>query len=292
MTNTPSPNDLEQWHTDLSVGEILRRTRTHYNLTLEQIEAAIRIRAVQLDAIERMDIAKLPGRVYAIGFVRTYAEYLGLDGGRIIHLFKTQSIGHKPKEELSFPVMAKESQLPGAPLAIGGVVGALLLILIWIFFFSGKQDGKESIPPLPEEEMQESITEAPPIGIEQTTTTGQAGAPAPGQEGLSPAPDPVSVLTPAAPERRVILRIQENSWIEIRKADGSILLRQILKAGDEYLVPQEQGLVLATGNAGGFTVVVDGKDIPKLGGGAQVRRNVSLNPEDLLKNIEKERPTP
>ena len=275
MANIAEQQDMEQFYTDLSVGEILRRARVHYNLTLEQVEGAIRVRAIQLDAIEQMDIERLPGRVYAIGFVRTYAEYLGLDGNRMVHLFKTQSIGHQKKEELHFPVMARDGQLPGAPLVLGGLVGAILLIFAWSLIYKDSASIREDIPPVPADTFEESITEAPPIGIEQTVKVD-----APSNSALD------SVLEPATPDRRVIFKVEENSWVEIRNTEGAVILRRILKAGDEYLVPEQKGLVMATGNAGGFKILIDGKEIPKLGRSSQVRRNISLDPQELLKNIE------
>ena len=89
------------FHTDMPVGEILRRTRTHYGLNLQQVEQILRIRASNLEALETGDVSQLPGRVYAIGFVRAYAEYLGLDGDKMVHLFKQQSVGDKKKIDLS-----------------------------------------------------------------------------------------------------------------------------------------------------------------------------------------------
>ncbi|PZO78204.1 MAG: DUF4115 domain-containing protein, partial [Micavibrio aeruginosavorus] len=79
------------------MGEILRRTRVHYGQSLQQIEGVLRIRASQLDALEQGDVSQLPGRVYAIGFVRSYSEYLGLDGDKMVHLFKEQSVGKQKK---------------------------------------------------------------------------------------------------------------------------------------------------------------------------------------------------
>ena len=44
------------------------------------------------------------------------------------------------------------------------------------------------------------------------------------------------------------------------------------------------GLVMATGNAGGLKITVDGREIPAIGKPAQVRRNIMLDREHLLKN--------
>ena len=53
--------------TDMKVGDILRRTREHYGRTVEEVEAALRIRATQIIALEENNPKGLPGRVYAVG---------------------------------------------------------------------------------------------------------------------------------------------------------------------------------------------------------------------------------
>ncbi len=82
---------------------------------------------------------------------------------------------------------------------------------------------------------------------------------------------------------RITLEIVDASWVEIRNAQGSAILRQVLKPGDVYLVPNETGLVMATGNAGGIRVKVDGKDGKTLGEAGQIKRKIALNPATLAK---------
>lgn len=132
---------LPEDHTDLPVGEILRRTRVHYNQSIEDVAGFMRIRASQLDAIERGDLDQLPGRVYAIGYVRTYSEYLGLDGEKMIQLFKQQSIGKTQKPELHFPVAASESKAPNISLIIVSLAALVLIIGVWMVL--GASGGRE-----------------------------------------------------------------------------------------------------------------------------------------------------
>lgn len=255
---------------DVPVGEILRQYRVHYGQTLEQVEFALRIRAEQLQALEMGDVSRLPGRVYAIGFVRTYSEFLGLDPNHMVHLFKTQSIGSKPKTELEFPSTSRESQLPSMPLVAGSLGGLVLLLIVWFAFFYQPVHQEDVIPVL-EEEVVAEITQAPPIGIEATAS----------EESLLDE-EPAPILQPVKPKTGVVLKIEEKSWIEIRDANGKIVISQILNAGDEYTIPEGEGYRLTTGNAGGMSIMVDGQESPKLGRPAQVRRNISLNPDDLI----------
>lgn len=276
MSDAPQPVDMEAFHTDLSVGEILRRTRVHYGQSLEDIGQVLRIRASQLEALETGHVEALPGRVYAIGFVRAYAEYLGLDGDKMVHLFKNQSVGKAARPDLHFPVAAAESKIPTWPIAAAGAALCLAVIIAGLVFFSGNETA-EVIPSVPDGMQEQALSDAPSIIAASEPPpqpppmfNEEAGA-APGAEGSS------------SPVQRVVIMIEDNSWVEVRDARGKVLVSQVLKKGDQFLVPNEPGMMLSTGNAGGITIKLDGRALSKLGDPAQVKRNISLNPSDLLK---------
>ena len=81
---------------------------------------------------------------------------------------------------------------------------------------------------------------------------------------------------------RVTLRARLDSWVQVSGKDDELLLTRILRAGDTYAVPNRPDLMLLTGNAGALEISVDGHVLPPIGPIGAVRRNVSLNPEDLL----------
>jgi cytoskeleton protein RodZ len=81
---------------------------------------------------------------------------------------------------------------------------------------------------------------------------------------------------------RIILRAEENTWVQIRDAEENVILTQMLQAGDRYLVPNRNGMRLMTGNAGGLDISVDGDAVPAIGERGESRRDVRLDP-DLLK---------
>ena len=265
------------FHTDMPVGEILRRTRVHYGQTLEQVEVVLRIRASQLEALEQGDVSKLPGRVYAIGFVRSYSEYLGLDGDKMVHLFKEQSVGKQKKPDLSFPVPASESKVPNLAI-IGGSVFGVIVLIGFVAFLMFPKAGKNEVPSVPEGLTKSQLNEAPALVETPAATTATTAA------ADAPAPEGASVEeAPAENSNRVIIEVTDASWVEIRNAQGAAILRQVLKPGDIYLVPNEDGLVMSTGNAGGLKIKVDGKEIPKLGDTGQIKRKIALSPDMLAK---------
>ncbi|MBN8522195.1 MAG: helix-turn-helix domain-containing protein [Alphaproteobacteria bacterium] len=265
MTLDAGLPDGIDFHTDLSVGEILRRTRVHYNQSLEDVGTMLRIRPSQLEAIESGQIDQLPGRVYAIGFVRSYSEYLGLDGDKMVHLFKQQSVGSKSRLDYHFPEPAAESKVPHVSLSMIGIILAVIVLVVWGVFMTMKPD-KAEIPEVPSSLTQSTITEAPPVIELAAPQTPEAPA-----------------EIPTVSETQIILEITQSSWVEIKNKSGASILRQVLKPGDQYKVPEEEGLTLSTGNAGGIGVKIGSGDLVLLGKVAEVKRNIPLTVKSLQK---------
>src|SRR5579863_2227044 len=87
-----------------TVGQLLRQTRESYGSDIPRVAAALRIRGAYLEAIEEGQYDRLPGPVYALGFVRAYAVHLGLDGEEAVRRFKLEAEGFEAQRDLSFPV--------------------------------------------------------------------------------------------------------------------------------------------------------------------------------------------
>jgi cytoskeleton protein RodZ len=81
---------------------------------------------------------------------------------------------------------------------------------------------------------------------------------------------------------RVVLRATSDSWIQVRDKTSNLLFTRVLKPGEHYNVPNEQGLTMIAGNAGGLDITVDGMNVAKIGEAGRVARNVSLDPDRLL----------
>ena len=75
-----------------SVGDVLRNKRLETNKTIEEISDYLRIKSQYLSALEENKFNNLPGSAYVIGFIKSYASYLGLDVNSIIIQYK-QEIG-------------------------------------------------------------------------------------------------------------------------------------------------------------------------------------------------------
>src|SRR5215212_7426845 len=94
--NTHNPARNEEPNTEAEIGRYLEQKRKERGLSLEEVEQATKIRKRYLTGLEREDYAMLPDAVYARGFLKTYANYLGLDGEALSRQLKSR---RKPRRE-------------------------------------------------------------------------------------------------------------------------------------------------------------------------------------------------
>ncbi|HET6522453.1 MAG TPA: helix-turn-helix domain-containing protein [Geminicoccaceae bacterium] len=81
---------------------------------------------------------------------------------------------------------------------------------------------------------------------------------------------------------RVTVEALETAWIQVRSTDSTYTYTRTLQPGDVYHVPNRRDLALWTGNAGGLRVAVDGRPLAPLGQPREVKRDIPLDPDDLL----------
>ena len=118
-----------------SVGELLRNAREDLGLELHQVSDILRIRYVHLRAIEEGQLSELPGQTYALGFVRTYAEYLGLDARSLVEQYKEELSGIPRSTQLVFPTPKPQGKIPG-----GALVLVSLLLVVRLQRVRGRAD--------------------------------------------------------------------------------------------------------------------------------------------------------
>lgn len=118
------------------LGDTLKECRTEKNISLKEAATATSIRMAYLQAIEEGDIQKLPSPVYAQGFVKQYANYLGIDGDSIVR--ENPEYFKKPnQQEFNYGIGTLEmrnnpgSAVKGLPNAMWIAVFAIILLAAW-----------------------------------------------------------------------------------------------------------------------------------------------------------------
>lgn len=133
------------------VSDMLRSRRMSLGYELSEIAVALRIRLAYLEAIEQGRFGDLPGAAYANGFLRTYAEHLGLDPQLVLRRFKEETSGGlTAKPELYLPKPAPESRIPGGALLLLAVVLAGSAYGGWYYMNSTGRELVDFVPELPD----------------------------------------------------------------------------------------------------------------------------------------------
>jgi cytoskeleton protein RodZ len=406
------PSEFIDDRNEDGVAALLRRRREELGRDVPTVARQLRIRPIYIQAIEDGRLQDLPGTAYAVGFVRAYADYLGLDGNSIVSDYRDELARRSRQNQLIWPVdQVEHKHFPGGIILVVSLVVAVLLYGGWYFasqpggtgidlidqvpefmkkqteepaaetapdVVEGAASGTEVVPPAatstttesnsgstagaapssaqaasnaatpnvaapsgtepsvtvpspetPETTIPEATTvnpavpSAPSTDVLPTTTdtapvvtavpgqttdplapaapatdpaTGQATTPEstipdaaaasdvdpalPGGETV-PATADEAVQEAAVPAPRIMLRAAKDSWVEIFDAEQNVVLQRILRAGETYAVPDQPGLVMNTGNAGGLVIELDGRATPSLGSIGVVKRGIALNPAAL-----------
>jgi cytoskeleton protein RodZ len=295
------------------VGGDLRAARERLGWSLPAIAAHLRIRLPFLEAIEDGRICDLPGNAYAVGFVRTYANSLGLAPDEIARRFREEAADVNRKTELTFPAPVPERGVPAGAVVLLGAVLAVGAYVGWYRMSGDGQPAADAVQPVPEHlaaladpappppppAQQAAITPAPmpptlptPIPTPSISPSSAAAAvpapllvPAPAVTSPAPAPVAAAPAAPASPPAadggRIVLRAKADAWVQVRDRQGPVLLNRVLRSGETWAVPNKGQLLLTTGNAGGTELLVDGIVAPSLGGDGSVRRDLVLDPDQI-----------
>jgi cytoskeleton protein RodZ len=383
------PNEFIDDRNEDGVAALLRRRREELGRDVPTVARQLRIRAVYIAAIEEGRLQDLPGTAYAVGFVRAYADYLGLDGNSIVGDYRDELARRSRQNQLIWPVdQVEHKHFPGGIVLVVCVLLAGAIYGGWYFASQPGGTGIDLIDQVPEfmkKQTSGGDSEAAPTPVEETS--GQSGAavqptdsdnsgstPASAQAAQTPATvtdpvvtpsttlaapattaitgatnaQPTAPATPAAPVtpavqaptadpataeeetslpdvtpepqpldqagntqtatvdsqpdatadadastaevaaasvatpgKRIVLRATKDSWVEIFDAKEEVVLQRILRAGETFAVPDQAGLTMNTGNAGGVVIELDGKARPSLGSVGVVKRGVKLDPVSL-----------
>jgi len=182
---SPEQAETDEQKRATGVGALLKASRLRIGNDLRHIANILKIRYVYLEAIEDGRFEDLPGHTYSMGFVRAYAEHLGLDSDEVIRRFKNQVVDDHPEPSLDFPEPIPEMGIPGGAIIFIGILVAAVAYGAWYVNTS-----KEGI-------IADLIAPVPKRMAEQPASSGKPKEPAPVVEAkMEPKPEkPVETPT-------------------------------------------------------------------------------------------------
>ncbi len=104
------------------IGGALREARQARGEDLYAVAEILRIKPSYLFALEEGDFSMTPGRAYALGFLRSYADHLGFDGPEVVRLVKETFDGVPPAPEFVVPRAKNEDRRPHGALVAASII--------------------------------------------------------------------------------------------------------------------------------------------------------------------------
>jgi cytoskeleton protein RodZ len=262
-----------------TLGIWLRQAREAQTSTLEEVEAATRIRARLLEALEAGDYAAFPGGdVQLRGFLRIYARYLGLPSDEVLARYNAEVHGieatsptapaeKQPTAPARAPTRPMTFQPPSVPISTSRprrlsietllVAGIVLIVLVTIVagvaYLVTRNKGAEG------------------TAAATVTATTLAEAALPTTAPRTPGPPAITPTLPANPQGGVTLALEatEHVWVRV-KADGRTVFEGMLATGQVETWSGQEVIVAETGNGAGLQVAVNGQPQGAMCGRAQV----------------------
>jgi len=254
-------------------GATFRKARETAGLPLEKIAAETRISTRFLQAIESESFELLPGGIFNRGFIRSYAEYLGLDPEQIVADYDRMSA--KVQEPLEVLRNEERESSRRSDRNLIPIAAAILVVAIVAYYLITRKpaaDVTEQAAPA----AAVAKVEAPPV---ETITPPPPQTPPQPEPAVVQQPQPV-VPAPQPPQSALALDVNAKSqtWIKVT-TDGTVVFSDVLQSGTERRFSAERSINITIGNAAGATIKINGRDLGRLGTEGQVRE-LRITPEN------------
>lgn len=213
-----------------SVGYLLKRTREVREIELEEVSKKTKISVRFLQAIEEGRWNILPGDVFIKGFIRAYAQYLGLNPEEVVEKYVQERMPKERVPESEIKEKKEKKNIIWVPL-----IFLFLLALVFIYFSlpkKSKKPEKENPPAISEELIQEKPAEKVPASKEE--------------------------------KPRIELLFTRHCWLKV-EVDGKNVFEGFKEASDKLEYNFKESFVLKVGDAGALQIIKEGIPQPRLG---------------------------
>ena len=244
---------------DVGIGAILREAREEQGRELSEAAAATSMRVTQLQALEDDRWEQFGGDVYAKGFLKSYAVWLGLDPDPLLEKYR-RYVQHDAMDPLALtagPVTGEaRSEVPAWLLRFGAALGVFALALGLINLVSSRT---------PEPADVDTPAAAPdPVASPSPDPDDQDGAAGEDEPEAAPSPSPTFEGV------ELTLAFEGSSWVEVT-VDGQSRQSGLFNEGDVLDLQGEADIVVRLGNAGGVRALLNGQSYGPFGSPGDVR---------------------
>lgn len=240
-----------------SFGNRLRQARLGRSLSLHEVGSLIQIGANYLGALEDENILLLPGKAYALGFCKKYAQFLDIDFQQSVSELKQLYLQAESEDDLI--IFKEEKALKKQNLLIGlSLFFAVVLILTGlIYYIPTKENSKTLVMKAKESSQNQQKQQKPTLPQPQTKQK---------QENIIPLKP--AIETPASTGLK-LQAVSDKSWVLVN-VDGKEIFKGIIYPG-EFKTFSGKLIKIKLGNAGAVDITYNNTHIGYLGSMHQVK---------------------
>ncbi|MBM3252749.1 MAG: helix-turn-helix domain-containing protein [Candidatus Omnitrophica bacterium] len=234
----------------MSIGEALKKAREDKKLTLEQVQRSTKIQLNILINLEADAFDKLPNPTYIKGFIKQYAQYLGLDPEPLLNEYTSLNPQLPPQE---IAIKSEDEKIRAAsPAKKKTNLFIIILAIIVVILVAGAG-------------LSRLIGKITPTLIKHNTPLLKE--------------KPKTLLVRESEVLKLTITANQDSWMHI-KCDGKIVYQSILKAGSSETFQAKEQIVLWVGNAAGLELNLNGHNLGSPGRG--VKRDILITHEGMI----------
>lgn len=211
----------EQRDAENSVGYLLWQTRLMLDLDLDDVEYHLKIRRSYIQAIEQDDYHELPGLAYALGYLKNYALFLGLDPEIVSDRFVKEQEAFKRRQRFYLPMAMQESLTPQHLPIFSSLLLMALIYGVWYGMTGDSHPERKPVDPVP------------------TQLTSY----------LRHDHDRDIFSLPSPSGRGVQLIVSDNVWVRVTDEGGGILMDRFFRQGERASIPDGPGMQITVGDA-------------------------------------------
>ena len=259
------------------VGQIIKSARIEKNISIEKISIDLRISRHVLEKFEKDEELKDYDKVFYLGHLRSYCNYLNLDSELITNIYKRQISFNKnpvadkiPKPKLNNSIFQIQKFIPPT----------LILILFSSFYFLFIKDTKNEvdyalIPEIPEVYI--PIIEKFEIDHNSSFTKVKDKNLIENIEEIKNSSAVASDKINKIYDDTITLKALNPTWLQLRDKSNNIILSQLMDKNEEYTYKMKLNYNITAGNAGNILVIIN-KDVRgKIGKYGEVVDSIVLN---------------
>ena len=265
------------------IGAMLKEMRQQKGLKLIDVSKKLCIRKCYLEAIEESNYAEIPAFPYGNGFIRSYANFLGLNGENIVELYKEETSSTKQKN-MNVLEPQPEATMPNIHHIIISLLAIVLIYVGWLFFNqqsdevttdsvenkyteeSNNNDYADVV--VVEDFSSENTTEINKdiVVDEEANTDNQIVVSEDVYQGDADtgnkieAPEATQATESSKqeiPATGVYIEVLKSTWVEVKDIN-KLYLSKVLQPGELYKVPEGEGKILSVGKYDGVNVYING----------------------------------